>query len=79
MLNYRVLALPETAKTNIQVLLQELNQTSLDTRYDQNNQRWIKEYEEIADIEPHTLPFKQGGVYMITGGMGGLGLIFAVI
>ncbi len=41
--------------------------------------RYVKQYIEIAmEAEPTTpLPLKERGVYLITGGAGGLGLIFA--
>ena len=76
-LNYRIMDLPESAKTNINVVLQELKQRAVETRYDEENKRWTKDYQEIALTESKSSPFKRGGVYVITGGMGGLGLIFA--
>jgi acyl transferase domain-containing protein/thioesterase domain-containing protein len=47
-------------------------------RYD-NGQRYVKRFQEInPPIEiAKTSPFKTNGVYLITGGAGGLGLIFA--
>ena len=76
-LNYRIVNLPESAKENINVVLQELKQRAVETRYDEESKRWTKDYQEIALTESKSLPFKRGGVYVITGGMGGLGLIFA--
>lgn len=43
-----------------------------------NNQRWAAEWKEWAAAEGEELiPWKDHGVYLITGGAGGLGLIFA--
>lgn len=43
------------------------------------NFRWVKTFEPVRleQSSVETLPFKQGGVYLITGGMGGIGLVFA--
>lgn len=43
------------------------------------NSRWIETF-ELLSLEPPNfdeLPFKFQGVYLITGGMGGMGLVFA--
>lgn len=44
----------------------------------QNDERQVRRWMELdsVDIEP-PMPWKQGGVYLITGGLGGLGRIFA--
>ncbi|HET8774521.1 MAG TPA: KR domain-containing protein, partial [Thermoanaerobaculia bacterium] len=44
----------------------------------QNGARQILDWQEVAD-DPDTPPaaFKDSGVYLITGGMGGLGILFA--
>ncbi|MGZ8239787.1 MAG: type I polyketide synthase, partial [Methylobacter sp.] len=39
--------------------------------------RQVMTWAELADVQPATPQWKQGGVYLITGGAGGLGLIFA--
>ncbi len=42
------------------------------------NQRWVAEWKEWTAAEGNELiPWKDHGVYLITGGAGGLGLIFA--
>ncbi len=38
--------------------------------------RWVRAFEALAP-EPAETPFRAGGVCLITGGLGGLGLIFA--
>ncbi len=41
--------------------------------------RWVQDYEAVR-LEapaPEDLPLREGGVYLITGGLGGLGLTFA--
>ena len=46
-------------------------------RYE-GDQRLVASFEEIIKVEKdQTIPWKNGGVYLITGGAGGLGLIFA--
>jgi 3-oxoacyl-(acyl-carrier-protein) synthase/enoyl-CoA hydratase/carnithine racemase/acyl carrier protein len=49
-----------------------------EVRY-QDGERWVKRYQEFRlGSEPKvSLPLKEKGVYLITGGVGGLGLIFA--
>jgi acyl transferase domain-containing protein len=41
--------------------------------------RWMRRFERILTAAPDTseLPFRMGGVYLITGGLGGLGLTLA--
>ena len=43
------------------------------------NSRWVETFEPVRLEKPsqEKLPFKQGGVYLITGGLGGIGLVFA--
>ena len=43
-----------------------------------NNMRWIKRYEKasVTDFESHDV-LQQGGTYLITGGLGKIGLLFA--
>ena len=43
------------------------------------NYRWIRTFESVPLETPQasTLPLKRGGVYLITGGMGGIGLSLA--
>ncbi|WP_207635815.1 SDR family NAD(P)-dependent oxidoreductase [Ruminiclostridium papyrosolvens] len=59
--------------------LQENSQCPLDSqiRY-QSGKRLVAGWNEVeASEEEETVPWKAGGVYLITGGAGGLGLIFA--
>ncbi|MBF0238361.1 MAG: SDR family NAD(P)-dependent oxidoreductase [SAR324 cluster bacterium] len=44
-----------------------------------NNQRWITRLEKrpLLDIAPQTLPFKKEGTYLISGGLGGIGVEIA--
>ncbi len=44
-----------------------------------NGQRWAKSYEPapLGAPVPEELPVRQGGVYLITGGLGGIGLTLA--
>jgi len=63
--------------------LQVLENDELEVRYN-SQQRWVKRFSQIADHtpsphplapgEPATSPWKEGGVYLITGGLGKLGL-----
>jgi phthiocerol/phenolphthiocerol synthesis type-I polyketide synthase E len=41
--------------------------------------RWIRRFEPLAlpPVDPATLPLKPGGIYLITGGLGGIGLTLA--
>ncbi len=44
----------------------------------QDGKRWITTWKEIeTSQEPKNIPWKNQGIYLITGGAGGLGLIFA--
>ncbi|UQQ34206.1 SDR family NAD(P)-dependent oxidoreductase [Paenibacillus polymyxa] len=40
------------------------------------DRRWISEWEEIDRQVENTKPWKDNGIYLITGGAGGLGLVF---
>jgi acyl transferase domain-containing protein/acyl carrier protein len=44
-----------------------------------NNYRWLQTFEPISlrEVPPSGLPVKQGGVYLITGGLGGIGFSLA--
>src|SRR5262249_38345111 len=40
--------------------------------------RWVRRYEQLPPCAPNTVsPLKQRGVYLITGGLGGIGLKLA--
>lgn len=41
------------------------------------NYRWIQSFEPVSLQKTPHIPFQQKGVYLITGGMGGIGLVFA--
>ncbi|NEP08885.1 MAG: KR domain-containing protein [Symploca sp. SIO2C1] len=61
-------------------LLNELQHKSEDTiiAY-RNHHRWVQTFEPVRLEQPskEKLPFKSGGVYLLTGGLGGIGLVFA--
>ena len=64
----------------IDPLLDEIssNDIDIDVCYDQNGHRMVKTYQEINNPISSTLPLlKKHGVYLMTGGAGGLGLLFA--
>ncbi|MEC0760749.1 SDR family NAD(P)-dependent oxidoreductase [Bacillus atrophaeus] len=42
-----------------------------------NRERYVAEWKQVKTTEKAELPWKDGGTYLITGGAGGLGLIFA--
>ncbi|MCP4219360.1 MAG: KR domain-containing protein, partial [bacterium] len=59
-------------------LLEELSSNSRDTEVVyRNNCRRVKDFKSLRLEETSTLPFKEQGVYLITGGLGGVGLLLA--
>jgi amino acid adenylation domain-containing protein/thioester reductase-like protein len=76
-LNYKTLALPALDKVE-NIILTELQTPEVEVRY-ADNQRWSKHLQEIDQPRDAkmTSVLKEHGVYLITGGAGGLGLIFA--
>ena len=72
----RVLEITNADKL-IDTLLAELNGQENEVRYDANHTRWVKSYEEVSAGQTLPIPLKKKGVYLITGGLGGLGMIFA--
>ncbi|MDQ1355374.1 MAG: polyketide synthase PksN, partial [Acidobacteriota bacterium] len=62
----------------LEILAAELagNQFDLEVRYHENL-RFIKTFREFNMITGEASPLKEKGVYLISGGLGGLGLIFA--
>ncbi|HEY3366493.1 MAG TPA: SDR family NAD(P)-dependent oxidoreductase [Symbiobacteriaceae bacterium] len=48
-----------------------------EVRYDERGQRLIRKTRELRLDQEGPVPFRQGGTYLITGGAGGLGQIFA--
>lgn len=63
---------------HIKNIIDEFNTQDKEVYYDSHDSRFIKTYAAMNSIEK-TLPppFKEKGVYLITGGMKGLGFIFA--
>ncbi|AWN72508.1 TPA: SDR family NAD(P)-dependent oxidoreductase [Legionella anisa] len=61
---------------DLNLLARELTQNEIEVRYDQENHRFIRRYEPLPSISA-TPVLKKSGVYLITGGMGGLGYLFA--
>lgn len=57
----------------------ELIRNDIEVRYDNQNYRTVKRYQEIRQTVPTTskISIKPFGVYLITGGLGGLGSIIA--
>ncbi|MDM5187018.1 SDR family NAD(P)-dependent oxidoreductase [Bacillus sp. DX4.1] len=75
------IALETYSKSDIlERVLPELEDTSesLEVRY-VNGQRFVKFMREFQfkEEEKNTLPWRQKGVYLITGGLGGIGFLFA--
>ena len=58
--------------------LKENRRSPMDThiRY-QDGKRWVARWSELEPSPAGRIPWKDGGIYLITGGAGGLGLIFA--
>jgi polyketide synthase PksN len=76
---YKTIALPTFAKVMEVVLTEFQIMDSTEIRY-QDNQRWRKRWQELdwnRETANKTTLLKENGVYLITGGAGGLGLIFA--
>lgn len=62
------------------LLVKEFHVSSRDTLVAyRHRQRWVQEFERIDVAAESTPParLRQSGVYLITGGLGGLGLVFA--
>ncbi|MES2263777.1 MAG: ACP S-malonyltransferase [Pseudomonadota bacterium] len=60
-----------------QILQAELASGAAEVRY-QDGERWVGGWEELApSTQAAPAPWQERGVYLITGGAGGLGLIFA--
>lgn len=62
---------------DLSLLTNELTQNEIYVRYDQRNQRYIRDYFPLPLLKETPPPLKKSGVYLITGGMGGLGYLFA--
>ncbi|MFJ1268719.1 SDR family NAD(P)-dependent oxidoreductase [Legionella lytica] len=64
---------------DLQLLTQELEQEAMHVRYDQQNRRYTNSYVPLPapSTATATTTLKQAGVYLITGGLGGLGYLVA--
>ncbi len=76
---YKTIALPTLDRVVDSVLVEFQVLDGVEVRYSENHQRWIKRLQEVdGGPDTDTIPsLKEKGVYLITGGAGGLGLIFA--
>lgn len=71
---------PAGRSTLLKFLLAELNSQSMDETVAYRNQyRWVKGFEQyhILASRAHQCALRPHGVYLITGGLGGMGLTFA--
>ncbi len=62
-----------------EIILREIRSSTSDhiVAY-RNGHRWVRHFEQITvDARKTNAPFKDGGVYLITGGTGGIGLAVA--
>ncbi|NQZ11449.1 MAG: SDR family NAD(P)-dependent oxidoreductase, partial [Algicola sp.] len=59
------------------LLAKELANYAIEVRL-LDTKRWVKQHQQVnAKASTQPLPFKKGGCYLITGGMGGIGQVFA--
>ncbi|NEW09013.1 SDR family NAD(P)-dependent oxidoreductase [Paenibacillus sp. SYP-B3998] len=80
---YQIIQL--SAERKIEAIVEKLEANSLrlqdrEIRYDNEGVRSIKSIEETRLLDrsnEEEIPWKEGGIYLITGGVGGLGFIFA--
>ena len=73
----RLIDIFSVKEKTIDYLLQELNANEMVVRYDKDGKRLVGGYEETQPKKSADVVLKKEGVYLITGGLGGLGLIFA--
>jgi acyl transferase domain-containing protein/SAM-dependent methyltransferase len=77
---YKTIALP-SADVFTTALPGELSfQDGMDIRYVNHQERRVRRWQQIdweKSAKAHIVPLKKEGVYIITGGLGGLGLIFS--
>ncbi|HEX8619089.1 MAG TPA: polyketide synthase dehydratase domain-containing protein, partial [Thermoanaerobaculia bacterium] len=74
-----ILVPPQITAAELAALLQDETNRTADSlvRY-RNGERQAVRWQEVAvEAEPAPLAFKDDGVYLITGGLGGLGVLFA--
>jgi len=67
----------DQVEENVSWILQELRTGQRDQRVAyRDGQRWVPRLEklDLREIEEHALPFKPGGMYLISGGAGGIGV-----
>ncbi|CAM2843986.1 polyketide synthase, type I [Legionella steigerwaltii] len=62
---------------DLSLLANEITQNEIYVRYDEQNQRYIRHYVPLPSLKETPPMLKKSGVYLITGGMGGLGYLFA--
>jgi FkbH-like protein len=77
-LNYKMVALSHLGQVTDTVLTEFQASEGVEIRYGES-QRWVKRLQEFdqATAATTTTLLKENGVYLITGGTGGLGFIFA--
>jgi len=69
---------PDTSETMIASLVAACAQPSKDQEVAyRGRHRWVPSYEPLRLPNPEAPPVRPGGVYLITGGLGGLGLALA--
>ncbi|EDN72968.1 Putative polyketide synthase [Beggiatoa sp. SS] len=76
---YKTVALSRLSEVNDSVLTEIQTTDSVEIRY-AHNQRWVKRWKAWEPVPESAIPetrLKEQGVYLVTGGAGGLGLIFA--
>ena len=77
-IHFKVIRLSNPVK-QIGSVLNELNSSDVEVRFDSSGQRLVKNYQMIRPVESFESSFKKQGVYLLVGGFGGLGRIFAGI
>ncbi|HIE00798.1 MAG TPA: alpha/beta fold hydrolase [Thiotrichaceae bacterium] len=76
---YKTVALSSLSELVDSVLTEIQTTDSVEIRY-AHNQRWVKRWKAWEPVPESPIPetrLKEQGVYLVTGGAGGLGLIFA--
>jgi len=77
------IVVPETGCRDMEILLDQLYTEISSENGDEivayrNNRRWTQGFDPVHwEKTEETAPLKDGGVYLITGGMGGIGLVLA--
>lgn len=69
----------EKTKLTNQILTELAHNQSENVVAYRGKHRWVQVFEQIKLEEPsqETVPFREGGVYLIIGGLGGIGLVLA--